>query len=122
MRIPENVPIIAASVNDSLPAIVVEMPIRRAPVRFRCRCAQRLAVEGTAEEGIERDDQHRRDRQDPQGLVLQRRHAEVERAIGKGRRARPSAPKKSRPRPIRTTCTATETISRISTGASAIGW
>ena len=34
----------------------------------------------------------------------------------------PSAPKKSRPRPISARCTATETISRTSTEAPASGW
>jgi hypothetical protein len=34
IRMPERAPIAAASVNDSLPARLPEMPIRRAPVRF----------------------------------------------------------------------------------------
>ena len=40
----------------------------------------------------------------------------------KGGVREPSAPKKSKPRPISATCTATETISSTSTEALASGW
>ncbi len=85
--------------------------------------AQRLAVHGALEREVQQHDQRDRAADHPDRLRARGQRAEADACRRRTAAcAIPRAPNTSSPRPTSTTCTATETISRISTDASASGW
>ncbi len=119
---PDSAPMKAARKKVSLPASVGEMPIKRAPTRLiavaRSALPYSVRSKNWYSPTMSRDETASTHSVCP--LIMSGPRSKLA-SLNAGVRW-PSAPKNSRPRPTIVICSATDTISRIKTGAEAMGW
>src|SRR4030095_9610627 len=122
MRMPENAHISAPSVNVNPPARSGATPQRRAPVLLSAVARSALPYSVRPKKRYSAAINATLVSTTSRLCTLMVMPPTSNDADENGGVREPSAPKNQRPRPVRTKCTATDTISTTSTLASAIGW